>query len=625
MERKQEIIFGKDPYRWSGIHVRKAIILAAGMGNRLSPLTDKLPKCLVLVNGVPILVNALTHLADSGINEVVIVVGHLSEKIRQRIGNYFRGMKITYVESDRYATTNNIYSLWLAREHLTEDVLLLEADVYFERELLDRLLNARGENQAAVVRHQSGMSGSVVRIDDDASITNIIESKNQGPDFEYENTFKTINIYRLSGNFSRNCFLPRLNSAIELGDVNNYYESVLSELCAQDGPAVTAVHCDDVRWIEIDCPEDLAAANYLFASQEQRYQHISKLHGDYWRYDFVDHALLYNLYFPPQAVLNDFTNNLRAIVLNYPGGQDVLAELMGALINQPPERIVVANGASELIKIIAGRLKRQLVVPVPSFNEWVNAVPEGMVKESLIGLPSLQLDVEKFASEAFECNAGIAVVLNPNNPTSLAVPKPEIIWLVEQLAKKDIMLIIDESFIDFMENAQETTMENELDRYHNLVIVKSLSKCYGIGGLRLGYLLTANSQFASMVREEIPIWNINGFGEAFLRLAPQYRKEFARSCDFVRSDRDALYRGLNTIPGITVYRPDANFILCRLPDDAISGPELTRKLFIEDNILIKHCAGKTMPEADRYLRIASRTKPENRKLVEALRSLLTRR
>jgi len=108
----------------------------------------------------------------------------------------------------------------------------------------------------------------------------------------------------------------------------------------------------------------------------------------------------------------------------------------------------------------------------------------------------------------------------------------------------------------------------------------------------------------------------------FLRLAPGYRKEFTRSCELVRADRDKLYQDLGTIPGLTVYQPAANFVFCRLPDDVVSGPELTRRLFIEDNILVKHCAGKVMPEADRYLRIACRTQAENQVLVEALRRII---
>ncbi len=138
----------------------------------------------------------------------------------------------------------------------------------------------------------------------------------------------------------------------------------------------------------------------------------------------------------------------------------------------------------------------------------------------------------------------------------------------------------------------------------------------------MGYLLTANSEFAETVRRNVPIWNINGLAESFLRLAPRYRRQFDKSCIQVRADRDDSYQHLNAIAGMTVYRPDANFVFCRLPDDAPSGPEVTRALFVEHNILIKHCAGKTMPDSDRYLRIASRTSAENCNLAEALAAII---
>jgi histidinol-phosphate/aromatic aminotransferase/cobyric acid decarboxylase-like protein len=236
-----------------------------------------------------------------------------------------------------------------------------------------------------------------------------------------------------------------------------------------------------------------------------------------------------------------------------------------------------------------------------------------------------QLDVEEFAAEALRCQADMAVVVSPNNPTSLLVPKADLLRLAGKLADQDCLLIVDESFIDFVEDRDQATLEQEVAEHENLVILKSMSKAYGICGLRLGYLLTANQGLATAVRNKVPIWNINGFAEAFLRLLPRYRRDFIESCQKVRSDRDDLHQSLASIPGMTAYKPDANFVFCRLPDEAISGPEVTRRLFIEYDIYIKNCARKPLPEPDRYLRIASRTKPENHKLVEALRSIITRK
>jgi histidinol-phosphate/aromatic aminotransferase/cobyric acid decarboxylase-like protein len=153
-------------------------------------------------------------------------------------------------------------------------------------------------------------------------------------------------------------------------------------------------------------------------------------------------------------------------------------------------------------------------------------------------------------------------------------------------------------------------------------VIKSLSKSFGIGGLRIGYLLTSNESFATAVRSGLHIWNINGFAESFLSLAPRYRRLFRQSCSRVRADCDKLYEGLSTIAGATVYKPTANFVMLRLPDAGPSGPDVAKRLFVEFEIFVKHCAGKHMPEAERYLRIASRTGPDNEKLVDALKRCL---
>ncbi|MCP4653099.1 MAG: aminotransferase class I/II-fold pyridoxal phosphate-dependent enzyme, partial [Candidatus Omnitrophica bacterium] len=169
--------------------------------------------------------------------------------------------------------------------------------------------------------------------------------------------------------------------------------------------------------------------------------------------------------------------------------------------------------------------------------------------------------------------------------------KHDLIRLAKKLETNNCMLIIDESFLDFAENPDLISMEQEIEKHQNVTIFKSMSKAYGICGLRLGYMLTANSQFAEAVRDGVHIWNINGFAEEFLRLLPNYKQEFIASCKQVRTDRDSLYKKLCAIEGMTVFKPDANFIFCRLPDYAQSAPEITKKLFIEHNMYIKDCAG----------------------------------
>lgn len=584
----------------------------------MQPFTDTMPKCLAPVNGTPILINALTHLFDAGILETVIVVGHCKEKIYELVGDHFRDMRIVYVESMDYASTNNIYSLWLAREHLCEDILLLESDIFFDRQLVDKMLSQGSDNHAAVARHQSWMSGTVASLDSSNNVQALLDTRHQAADFDYSKVYKTVNIYLLRREFLLRYFVPHIEAFIASGDVNDFYEVILHTAAYHRKYNMAAVFCDDAKWYEIDDDNDRIVAEYMFASQEKRYDFICSQHGSYWRYDFADHAYLYNLYFPPEEVVLYLKNNIHDLVLEYPAGQETFAGLIGTLISQPARRLVVGNGASELIKIIFGRLCQRPIIPVPSFNEYANVAPKGNVIEFDLKPPSFQLDVDEYAERIIRCGADVAVVVTPNNPTSLAVPKSDLVRLIEKLANRDCMLVVDESFIDFMSDSDRATLQSEIGEYQNLAIIKSMSKSYGTGGLRIGYLLTANSRFAEAVRRETHIWNINGFADAFLRLVPRYRREFVRSCELVRADCDGLYERLCSLPDLTVYGPDANFVFCRLPDSAPSGPEVTRRLFVEHNMLIKHCAGKTMPDSDRYLRISSRTGPENRRLAEAL-------
>jgi hypothetical protein len=183
--------------------------------------------------------------------------------------------------------------------------------------------------------------------------------------------------------------------------------------------------------------------------------------------------------------------------------------------------------------------------------------------------------VDKFAAHAIKANADVAVVITPNNPAFIAVPKHDLIGLSEKLTNHDCQLIIDESFIDFTQDPDQFSMEDEIEHYPNIAIFKSMSKAYGIYGIRIGYLVTTNLQFANAVRQGIHILNINGFAEEFLGILPDFRTDFIKSCDQVRKDRDKLYENLNAFSELSVYQPDANFIFCRLPDTGLNKKTLT--------------------------------------------------
>jgi len=602
--------------------VRRAVILAAGKGTRLQPLTEDMPKCLVEVGGQALLERALHALATNGVSEAVVVIGYGGNVIQERLGESFAGLDIRYVDAPDFATTNNIRSLWDARDYLDEDVLLLEADVVFDPAVLGALLAEPGSG-AAVAPFRSPLSGTVVHRDDRGCVTSFTLGADQGPRFDAASALKTVNIYLLRAALLREQVVPRLDRAIEAGEVGRYYETVLQD-CVADGSVrdLAAVDVSASRWYEIDDHRDLDAAEFLFLDRGAQYDRIQQLHGSYWRYGFTDHSYLYNMHFPPPAMLQVFRDDLQPIVTNYPVAQRELARLVADWTGADPNHLAVANGAAELIKILGNQFMQRMTIPTPSFNEYEEVIePDGLNRFPLDPV-TFALDTEAFAESAIAFGSDTAIVVTPNNPTALSVTRSELHKLLVRLEAANCRLIVDESFIEFARDGEQNGVENAVANHPNLVVIKSLSKVFGVAGLRLGYLLSADEEFIAAVRGALPIWNINGLAEEFLRTVGRYRAEFAESCEQTRVSAEGLYDELEALPGIEPIRPDANFILARLSDGRASGPEVARRLYIEHSILIKDCAAKSMPDADRYLRIASRTPEENRVLIEALAAVL---
>ena len=602
--------------------VRRAIILAAGRGSRLQPFTANLPKCLVEIGGESLLKRALRGLASQGISQAVIVIGYESELVRERIGSTFSGVDVVYVEAPDYATTNNIRSLWDVRRYLDQDILLLEADVAFDPEVISALLKESGSS-AAVAPYKRTLSGTVVRRDSRGQVTNFILGAEQGRKFDTAGTFKTVNIYLLRKELLREEVVPRLCRAIEAGRVQDYYEGILRD-CVADGDSainLAAVDISASRWCEIDDERDLDTAEFLFLDRQAQFDRIQKLHGSYWRYGFTDHSYLYNMHFPPAEMLQVFEDNLRNIVTNYPVAQPELARLVANWTGANPDHLVVANGAAELIKILGGKIWTRLTIPTPSFNEYEEVIAEDQLNRFPLDPGTFELDIDAFAESVIGWRSDTAVIVTPNNPTAISVSPDDVLRLANMLNDHHCRLIVDESFIEFSRTGAAGSVEEMVETYPNLVVIKSISKVFGVAGLRLGYLLSADREFVNTVRGCLPIWNINGLAEEFLRTVGRYRREFSESCDLTRVTCAALYEELLGVPGLAPIEPDANFVLCKLVA-GVTAPEIARRLYVECNILVKDCAGKSMPEADRYLRIASRTEAENRLLVRALTALL---
>lgn len=239
----------------------QAIILAAGCGNRLKPITDKIPKCLVEVNGVPLLVNTLQQLSNFDINEVIIVVGYKKDMVINKIGHTFQHIKITYVENNLYNKTNNVYSLYLAKNYIHDDTILLECDLFYRKNIIDAILSGNEDCNILVspFEHDT-MEGTVIKVGNDNIAKSLIIKRDQGLNFDYSDVMKTVNIYKLKSNFITNKFLPSIELYIKTESVESYYELVLGSIIYFGNSHIKVIPINASEWIEIDDINDLKLA-----------------------------------------------------------------------------------------------------------------------------------------------------------------------------------------------------------------------------------------------------------------------------------------------------------------------------------------------------------------------------
>lgn len=598
-------------------YVKRAIVLAAGKGSRLYPITETMHKSLVSVGGKTIFDRMVTNLLACGITEIVMVVGFKAEMLREYAKEHYRQYDITFLENDRYESTNNILSLWLARRYFNEDFLLVEADVCCDPDLIEALCSPKHScNLAALALYENHFDGTVVEVSEEGRILRFVDPSNNVEGAGEVVFFKTINIYRLSAHYALGVMSQALDAAVEKNQLQGYYETIFRDHVATGEVMFGAVDCSEFRWFEIDNLNDLLLANDIFISEKERIELIRSSHGGHWRRSLIDHCLLYNHYYPPQGLLDHLSKHFTSVIRNYPAGQKEICKILGHSMAVDPDYLAVANGSSEFIKVIGENLEGTMVVPTPSFNEYLNAAPPDLVENyPLSHEDGFVLDMEDFAEFTRRKQADVAVVLNPNNPTSRGVAFEDIKTYLKSVRDLATMVVVDESFIEFSNQASVIPL---LQGNPNLVVIKSFGKSHGIGGVRIGFIATANKEYIDFFRSKIPIWNVNGLAEQYLRIFSSFNHEFRISCEKIRNDSIEFYQALREIDGIEAYPPEGNFVLCRILVPGIDSSRLAELLLSRSAILIKDCRGKHMEESERYFRVAVRLPDENKHFLVCL-------
>ena len=243
--------------------ISTGVILAAGRGSRLKELSLTQPKPMIVVNDVTIISNLVRSLVRAGLKKVVVVVGYMSDVLMDHLSPFSSQTELVFIDNKDFATTNNIYSLWMASDHLKDGFFLYEADVFTEESLVHDFMKSRYENVMLVDKFTDEMNGTVITFDQDRVVSGMFLKKDQNDSFTFDDKYKTVNFYRISAKLSTEFFLPRLNDHVEKKQVGSYYELVIQE-ALDKGITFHAFEADSKKWFEIDTAEDLELARKLF-------------------------------------------------------------------------------------------------------------------------------------------------------------------------------------------------------------------------------------------------------------------------------------------------------------------------------------------------------------------------
>lgn len=602
----------------------QGMILAAGMGKRLKELTKNNTKCMVKVNGVTLIERMLRQLDRLYLSRIVIVVGYEGQKLIDYIGTLHINTPICFINNPVYDKTNNIYSLALAKEYLIrEDTLLLESDLIFEDGVLSLLMEDERETLALVDKYESWMDGTCIRLGEDDSIEAVVPGKQ----FVFEDIttyYKTVNIYKFSRHFSETHYVPFLEAYVKaLGD-NEYYEQVLRVIAMLDEPEIKAKRLDGQLWYEIDDIQDLDIASSMFAEDgAEQVRGMQLRYGGYWRYPRLkDFCYLVNPYFPPERLMSEMKANFETLLTQYPSGMRVNSLLAARNFGVRQEHILTGNGAAELIKNLMGQLDGKIGFIRPTFEEYPN---RWNAEQSVFFEPEdegLRYTLNDL-TEYFEGKGiGTLVLVNPDNPSGNYISKADILCLVTWCKERGIRLILDESFVDFAEEEDATMLKEEvLSLYEGLVVVKSISKSYGVPGIRLGILASADEDLIASLKKEAAIWNINSFGEFYMQVAEKYRKDYEVSLKKIKEARRKLIEGLQKNTALAVFPSQANYVMAEIIN-GVSAGELTGRLLTGHDLLIKDLSAKIKRGDRQFIRLAVRDGSDNEMLLEALREEL---
>ena len=600
----------------------QAIILAAGMGKRLKELTSEATKCMVKVNGVAMIDRMMGALDKLGLSRIVVVVGYEGKKLMDYIGSLGISTPIVYVNNTVYDKTNNIYSLYLAKDYLVqEDTLLLESDLVFEEAVLQKLIHHPYPSLVLVDKFESWMDGTVVTLDENDNIQSFVAKREFNFD-KIDEYYKTVNIYKFSKEFSELYYVPFLEIYCKALGTNEYYEQVLKVITFLEDPHIKAVKLTGEKWYEIDDVQDLDIAESIFLEGEEKLTRFQKRYGGYWRYPkMLDFCYLVNPYFPNKKLISEMKVNFETLLTQYPSGMQVNSLVAAKNFGLKQDQIVVGNGAAELIKSLMESITGKVGVMHPSFEEYANRKNKDDLVEYIPNNENYTYTADDLMSFFANKSIETLLIINPDNPSGNYISKSDILRICEWARNRHIRLVVDESFVDFVDIEEDKSLLNQqiLNENPHLFVVKSISKSYGVPGLRLGIIASGDREKIAVMKKDVAIWNINSFAEFYMQIYEKYKSAYSTALQNFYVTRQNFMKELEKISFLRAIPSQANYILCE-----VKAPYTSRRLtamLLEDNILIKDLSEKKGFVGKQYVRIAVRDDKDNCSLITALKAM----
>ena len=601
----------------------QAVILAAGMGRRLKEHTKDKTKCMVKVGGMTLIERGLRILDEEGLSQIVIVTGYQAQGLKAHVASLTLKTPVVYVDNTEYEKSSNLYSLLLARQYLEkDDTLVIESDIIYDKAVVDRILSAEDECLTFVSKPKPWMDGSIVTLDKDGYIKDFIGADN----FEFKDMdsyYKTVSMYKLGHEYLNKVYLPLLAAYVQAWGGRTHYESALKVVAFKEQRVIKAMVLETEKWYEINDIQDMDIAESIFAEGDEKLSRYMKRFGGYWRYEgMYDFCYLVNPFFPNQRFMDEMKANFETLIREYPSGMAVNSLLAAKYFELRPEQVCVGNGTAELIKSLMENFSGKLGLIYPTFEEY----PHRKKKEQLVPYWVINEDFTYTVDDIMEFysdkDVDAIVLVNPDNPSGHFILREDILRLEEWARARGSSIIVDESFVDFADIPEQTLLTQDIiDGHPKLIVLKSISKSFGVPGLRLGILASADADMIAAMKKDVSIWNINSFAEYYMQIIEKYKDDYEDAMRRFMQVRSRYLGKLAKIPALKVFPSQANYVMCRL-ENGMSSRKLADTMLNKYNILIKDLSTKEGLNGGNYIRLSVKTDEENDVVVEVLNELL---